>query len=230
MEIATVKLTDTLNLNKLTEKGHYTKAFLQGKSIPGENLDELLNFIHSVGTSVNIQATRYFVIESSEMKAAIADGMIRSGATMNEHKVRNASHVIVCATMTSVPDEYLNKIHRKEEMDGRFATPELKQTWVNVVRGWIDMHRYDVKDLNHWMEKQTYLVLGAAMVAAESLGINVSPLEGFDSKAVDALLGLREKGLTATVLLSLGYRDEAKDFAFKLPKSRLPKEEIFKFY
>ncbi len=51
-------------------------------------------------------------------------------------------------------------------------------------------------------------------------------LEGVDFKKVDEILGLREKGLTAVVLLSLGYRNPNDGNAMR-PKSRLATEEIF---
>ena len=69
------------------------------------------------------------------------------------------------------------------------------------------------------MEKQTYLAVGVMLMAAEELGINAIPLEGFDSRSLDAELGLREKGFTTTLLLALGYRAES-DFYYKTPKSR----------
>jgi nitroreductase/dihydropteridine reductase len=104
----------------------------------------------------------------------------------------------------------------------------IAEQWKSIVRGWIDLHRYDGKDLQHWMEKQTYLALGMTLMAAAELGISVIPLEGFNSRTLDTELGLREKGLTATVLLALGYRDES-DFYAKTPKSRLPMERHFTF-
>jgi nitroreductase/dihydropteridine reductase len=51
-------------------------------------------------------------------------------------------------------------------------------------------------------------------------------MEGFDVAAVDAALGLREKGLRAVVMVALGYRGEG-DFNAKLPKSRLPDAAVF---
>jgi len=53
-------------------------------------------------------------------------------------------------------------------------------------------------------------------------------MEGFDQRALDLSLGLREKEFTSVVLVSLGYRSEG-DFNAALPKSRLPREEIFTF-
>ena len=62
-----------------------------------------------------------------------------------------------------------------------------------------------------------------AILAA--LGVDACPIEGFDQGAVDAALGLREQGLSSTVIVALGFRAK-DDFNAKLPKSRLPASEV----
>ncbi|MEP2240013.1 MAG: nitroreductase family protein, partial [Maribacter sp.] len=88
-----------------------------------------------------------------------------------------------------------------------------------------DIHRYDLKDLPHWMEKQVYLNMGALLLGAAALGIDACPMEGVDVKALDEEFDLREKGYTTLAVVSLGYRKDS-DFNAKLPKSRLPEETI----
>lgn len=51
-------------------------------------------------------------------------------------------------------------------------------------------------------------------------------MEGFDPELFDQLLGLAEKGLHSTVILSLGYRDEANDYLANTEKVRIPLEEM----
>ena len=95
-------------------------------------------------------------------------------------------------------------------------------------RGYVNLHRFDQKDLQHWMEKQTYLALGTALLGAAAHGLDATPIEGFDSKVLDAELGLREQGFTSVVVLALGYRSE-QDFNAGLNKSRLPASTVFTF-
>ena len=95
-------------------------------------------------------------------------------------------------------------------------------------RSYVDMHRYELRDVPQWMEKQVYLALGGLLVSAAVLGIDATPMEGFDSRALDLELGLRERGLTSVVLAAFGHRSE-QDFNAKLPKSRLPREQVFTF-
>jgi nitroreductase/dihydropteridine reductase len=80
-------------------------------------------------------------------------------------------------------------------------------------------------DETQWAEKQVYLALGTALLAAPMLGFDATPMEGFDSTALDAELGLAEKGLRSVVLLAVGY-SSGEDFNAKLPKSRLPAASV----
>ena len=76
------------------------------------------------------------------------------------------------------------------------------------------------------MENQTYLALGQLLFAAGLDGIDATPMVGFDRDTINQEFGLAEKGLKASVVVSLGYRSE-NDFNAKLPKSRLPDQVVF---
>jgi nitroreductase / dihydropteridine reductase len=194
-----------MNLDELTETGHFPKVCDPNRCIPDDVFDKLLKFIYYIPTSVNAQCTHYIIASSPESRSRIADHM-GNGFEFNVPKVRDASHVIALATRETLSNDYLDELHAKEVMDGKFPNEVLADQWRATVRMWIDLHRYDVKDLQHWMEKQTYLALGMSLMAAEELGINASPLEGFNSRTLDAELGLREKGFTVAVLLAIGTR------------------------
>lgn len=57
-------------------------------------------------------------------------------------------------------------------------------------------------------------------------GIDATPMEGFDADLLDAELGLRARDLTSVVVVALGYGSDA-NFNAELPKSRLPREQLF---
>ena len=69
--------------------------------------------------------------------------------------------------------------------------------------------------------------MGFALVAAAELGVDATPMEGFDNQAVNALLKLPEQGLNSSVLLALGYRDTESDWLVKLEKVRRDKAHMF---
>jgi nitroreductase / dihydropteridine reductase len=111
--------------------------------------------------------------------------------------------------------------------DGRFPDPQNNAMWEDMVRSFYDLRYYDYKDMVHWLEKQTYLALGLTMMAAAELGVDATPLEGFDPRAVDMEFKIREIGYSTTVLLALGYPDT--DQVKKSVTSRLDPGRLFTF-
>ena len=77
-----------------------------------------------------------------------------------------------------------------------------------------------------WSDKQAYIGLGTALIAAAELRVDATPMEGFDSKLFDEVLGLSEKGLHASVIMSVGYRDADNDYLALAKKVRLPIDEF----
>lgn len=63
------------------------------------------------------------------------------------------------------------------------------------------------------------------LTAAALLGVDACPMEGFDSKAYDKILGLEEKGCKSLVICPLGYR-AADDRYAELPKVRFEASDL----
>ncbi len=216
-----------MTLNDAVARRHTVKAYASGKSLPEEEIETLLNVLRNSPSSVNSQPWHFVVASTPEGREQIAQST--TGAFVyNGPKVLNASHVIALCMRTDLNDAHLQNVLAQEEQDGRFAKPEGKAGQDKSRRGYVDMHRYEQRDIPQWMEKQVYLALGGLLLGAAMLGIDATPMEGFDQRALDQALGLREKGFTSVVLVSLGYRSD-EDFNAALPKSRLPREEIFTF-
>jgi nitroreductase len=78
-----------------------------------------------------------------------------------------------------------------------------------------------------WAARQTYIALGTGLIAAANEKVDATPMEGFDPKALDEVLGLKEKGLRSVALLALGYRDTANDYSVNMPKVRREKDDLF---
>ncbi|MBJ9976421.1 oxygen-insensitive NAD(P)H nitroreductase [Pseudomonas sp. S75] len=212
---------DTVTLAK---RRYTTKAYDASRVIPQATIDALLEQLRHSPSSVNSQPWHFVVAGTAEGKARLAKAT--EAFSYNTGKILNASHVIVFATRTEMTEAHLHAVLDQEAADGRFRDDQARVGQDQTRRGYVDLHRYDLKDVQHWMEKQTYLALGTALLGAAAHGLDATPIEGFDSKALDAELGLRERGFTSVVLLALGYRSE-EDFNAGLTKSRLPAETVF---
>lgn len=146
---------------------------------------------------------------------------------VNSPSIHNASHVVVFCSKLEMEEDYLLKILAQEDKDGRFdADPDFKEKMHGARNMFINLHKDDFKDLEHWTGKQTYLNLGAFLLGVSALGIDATPMEGIDTKVLDEEFGLREKGYASEVVVTLGYKDPANDYNAALPKSRLPYEDI----
>jgi nitroreductase / dihydropteridine reductase len=216
-----------MNLIDAVQTRHTVKAFEPGRSLPQGPVDALLAVLHNSPSSVNSQPWHYVVASTPEGRAQIAKAT-QGAYAYNEPKVVNASHVIALCMRTDLDAAHLDALTEQEERDNRFQIDGAKALQDKIRRSYVDMHRYELRDVPQWMEKQVYLALGGLLLGAAVLGIDATPMEGFDQRALDLELGLREHGLTSVVLAAFGHRSE-QDFNAKLPKSRLPREQVFTF-
>jgi nitroreductase/dihydropteridine reductase len=214
-----------MNIAEYAKRRHTAKAFDRSRSIPNETIEVLQTVLRHSPSSVNSQPWHFIFANSDESKERIAKAT-QSGFAYNEDKIRNASHVVVFCARTDMDADHLDAVLNQEQSDGRFATSQGREGQSNSRNHYVNLHRFDQKDLQHWMEKQVYLALGTLLISAETQGVNACPMEGFDPRVLDAELGLNAQSLTSVVIVALGYSG-SEDFNAKLPKSRLPSVSVF---
>lgn len=214
-----------MSLLQAARKRHSTKAFDPSRKIPDHLIAELRELLRLSPSSVNSQPW-HFVLAASETGKARIGKAAEAGYPYNLSKILNASHVLVLCARTAISESHLEALLEKEEADGRFVNADAKAGQRGSRLLYSNLHRYDLKDAQHWMEKQVYLALGTLLLGAAALEVDAVPMEGFNAKVLDEELGLREQGLTSVVLVGLGYSG-ADDFNAKLPKSRLAAETVF---
>lgn len=213
-----------VNLTHIVHHRHATKAFDPSRKIPADAAAALEDLLRFAPSSINSQPWHFVIASTEEGKARIAKATLGLSA-YNTPKILNASHVVVFCARQNFEDSHFAAVVDQEEADGRFTGADAKAAQRKARGYYIDFHRFDRKDTQHWMEKQVYLALGALLVGASALDIDACPIEGFDPGILDEALGLRAKGLTSVVIAALGYRSE-EDFNAKLPKSRLPTDAV----
>lgn len=214
-----------MDIARIALSRHTCKAYDPGRKIPADQVEQIKTLLRFAPSSVNSQPWHFIVASSEEGKARIAKAAQQGAYTANGQKILNASHVIVFCARTVMDDEHVASLLAQEEADGRFPTPEGKEMQSRGRNYYANLHRFDARDAQHWMEKQVYLALGTLLLGAAALEIDATPIEGFDSRILNEELGLRDKGMTSVVLAALGYRSP-DDFNAKLPKSRLPVEKV----
>ena len=218
--------TSSLDIVEIARNRHTVKAFDAGRTLPPDTIEKLKALLQLSPSSVNSQPWHFIFATSQAGKNRIADATEKYA--FNQPSIRNAALVVIFASRLEADRDYLDHILEQEDRDGRFDTDrETHKPAMDAGRNFfIDIHKQDLKDVQHWMDKQVYLNIGHFMLGAEALGLDTAPMEGIDIPAIDAEFGLREQGYSALVAVCVGYRDPDADYNGTLPKSRLPLSEI----
>ncbi len=217
---------EKVNVKEILDWRYSTKEFNPEKKISEEDVAQVKNLLRMSPSSTNIQPWHFIVAGTEEGKERVAKGT-QGFFQFNEAKVKDASHVVVFCSRIAAEDDYMQHLLEQEDKDGRYPNEDIKQQVYGARNIFANIHRLDLKDQQHWMDKQVYLNVGNFLLGVAALGLDAIPMEGLDFKAIDEEFGLREKGFTSVVAVSVGYRKDS-DFNTpdKTPKSRLPESEV----
>lgn len=216
-----------MNLLEVLNTRYSTKQFDPSKSISAENWNSIEQSFRLSPSSTNSQPWHFFVASDEEGKKRMTRGA-EGKMAFNAQKILNCSHMVLLCSREDLSEDFLNRILEKEDQDGRFADPSFKTQVHNGRMMFAGIHKEELKDVTHWLEKQVYISAGFAMLSAALLGVDCVPLEGIDKLALSEEFSLQEKGLRPVMGICFGYHSE-EDFNKKLPKSRLTNEEIFTY-
>ncbi|THF52672.1 NAD(P)H-dependent oxidoreductase [Flavobacterium supellecticarium] len=205
------------NLIETLKWRYATKKFDATKKISNEDLETLKEAIRLSASSYGLQPYKVLIIENPEVRAKLQP------VSWGQSQIVDASHLLVFANMTDFGaeqiDAYLNNI------------VETRQIPLESIAGYGDFMKSKLTTLpadklSNWTSKQTYIALGNLLSAAAELKIDATPMEGFEAEKVNEILGLKELGLNASLMATLGYRHE-EDATQHYAKVRKSNEELF---
>ena len=192
-----------------------TKVFDPAKKVSDADIAAILESGRLAPSSFGIEAWAFVVVADPKLRAALR------AAAYGQPKVTDASHLVVIARRTDARTAITNElIERTSKITGQPAGA------FDSLKGMVDgsMKSRSDAELDAWVKCQCYIPLGTMIEAASLLNIDNCPMEGFDPKKVDEILGLPAKNLVSTTMLALGYR--GADPAAGTPKVRRPTEEV----
>lgn len=178
-------------------------------------------------SSINIQPWQFLVASTDDSKVIITSTMT-DGDAHNVPKVQNASHTLILCTRTTIDDAHLSKILHNEKDAGRYASDDIMQSRLALCSHYISQYAQDPQALFQWSENQTFIALGHLLLSAKLLGIDATPIGGYNANQLDTALDLSAKGLKSSVLVALGYASDS-DANRTLPKARLPIDQVVQF-
>jgi nitroreductase len=196
----------------------YATKKMNGEKIPKDKLDRILEATKLAPSSYGLTPYQVVVVEDQELKQQLM------AACYGQTQVVDSSAVLVFATWDSISEvgvqAYMNEIATQ-----RGISVDMLTDFSNILNGSIKGMTDEQKQ--SWAQKQTYIGLGFALVAAATEKVDSTPMEGFSPQQVDEVLGLKELGLKSSVLLALGYRDADNDYLAPLKKVRWTDDKFF---
>ncbi|MGY6522701.1 MAG: NAD(P)H-dependent oxidoreductase [Mongoliitalea sp.] len=196
----------------------YAAKRMNGQQVPAEKLENILEAIRLTATSNGLQPFTVLVIEDKEMREKL------HATAVKQPQVVEGSHLLVFAAWKNITaeqiDTYFDLVYEERGME----------------KGALDQYANFLKEhfsqqteaeIFQWASKQAYIALGTALVAAAEEKVDSTPMEGFNPAEVDKILGLAEKGMGASSLLALGFRDEKTDHLVDAKKVRRSKDQLF---
>ena len=193
-----------------------TKRFDADRKLAEDDLRNLQEAVNLAATSFGLQPFRLVVVADPAVKEELRT------ASYNQPQLTECSHVFVFCAMTEMPPEQIDRyVDRIAEV--RDVPREQLNDYANYMKG--SVAGKSVDSIKAWNQRQAYIGLGTLLAAAAQLRIDSCPMEGFDAGEYDRILGLQDKGLTATVIAPVGYRSE-EDATQHYAKVRVPLEEM----
>lgn len=195
----------------------YAAKKLNGEPVSQDKVDYILEAARLAPSSSGLQPYRLFVITNKELLEQIKP------IAFGQEQITDGSHLLVWAAWDGYSHNSISEVFEKTTAERGIPTEAMDDY---KARLW---GMYEPLG-NEWhathAAKQAYISFGLAIAAAAVQKVDATPMEGFDSKALDELLGLNEKGLKSVVILPLGYRDTSGDWLVNLKKYRTPNEEF----
>lgn len=203
---------------------HATKEYDKNRKISDEDFNYILEVGRLSPSSLGSEPWRFLVIQNPALREKMMD--VAPGAV---EKLKTASHFVVILSRKRVryDSEYLLNHMKTVQYFPEDMIDSISEQYKSFQQGKniLDNDR----TIDDWSQKQTYIALGNMLTAAAMIGIDSTPMEGFQADKLDALLeeeGLLENGkYSASVLAAFGYRKEDP----KRPKTRNTVDNVVKW-
>jgi len=193
-----------------------TKAYDPSQKISDENWATIEEAISLAPSSFGIQPYKFVVITDPAVREKLKP------AAYGQAPITDASHLVAFAYKKTLSDGDIEHfIDRIAEVRG--ADRETLLDYENVMKG-SAKRAVDGGYIETWNSRQVYIPLGFLLETAALLGIDATPMEGFDPAQFNEILGFTDYSVTA--LAALGYRDAEHDWLEPLAKVRKPYDEI----
>lgn len=174
-----------------------TQKYDPTKKISNEDMQEILEAINSAPTSYGLQPFKLIHVKSTDLRVQLRT------AAFDQSPVTDASDLVVFTVNRNVADQHIDSYMQRIVEVRQLERERLNRFQENIVG---TLSNFSSEELIAWNTKQAYIGLGFGLVMAAHLGIDSTPMEGFQKEKYDDILGLTDDH--AVLVLTFGYRSD----------------------
>jgi nitroreductase len=218
-------------MNDILEALFYRRAVkaFAPVEIPQALREQILDAARHAPSSFNTQPYRFFWVESSARKATAAK------LCLGQMPAETASALVVAVadigSLAATSQGQLEWMRRSGFSDAKVRDYErtakigrilfmpgpfgifgaVKRAIFRLVNLWktMGMPPCSRQDILKWATKSTSLACENLMIAAEALGLNTCPMEGFDGRRLSKFLGLSNRCHEIVMVIAIGKKSPA---------------------
>lgn len=180
------------------------KMFDVDQKISQEEINDLLDATVLSPSSFGLEPWKFVVVSDDDLKVQLAK------AGYDQKQFTTASHIVVMCVRTTIEEDYVDQmIARTSEI--RDVAQDSLEDYATMIKGVIG--KKNTTELLAWSSLQVYLATGVLLSASAHKGIDASPMEGFDARVFDQILGLEGTEYQSLVVVALGYRSDQDESA-----------------
>ncbi len=192
------------------------KQYDASKKVTDEDWATIERSLTLAPSSFGLQPYKFIVVTDPAIREKLKP------AAYGQSPITDASHLVVFAYKKTLSDADVEHfVERISEVRGQDRGSLLE--YENMIKD-SAKRAIDGGYIETWNSRQAYIPLGFLLETAALLGVDATPMEGFDPVQFNEILGLTD--YSAVALAAVGYRDAEHDWLAPLPKVRMPDEEL----
>lgn len=190
--------------------------FDKNKKLSDKELDTLLQAVILSPSSYGLQPWKFIVVKNTELREKI------KAIGYGQNKITDASDLVVFAVEKNIDSKLVDKYMA--------SISKIRNVSLESLKGFSSMINGVISNMTpsqriEWATRQLYIALGVMITSGAVNGIDIGPMEGFDTVKCDEILGLSKMGLESKVMAGIGFRS-ATDARGKDKKVRYSKDEV----
>lgn len=177
---------------------HACKKFDPQHKISKEDLDEILECGRLSPSSFGMEPWKFLVIQDRDLRERLRK------PCWDQPQITESSDVVVILAKTKAirPDtDYVKQMFARRNLP-----EEAEKAYIARYKNHLESEVEPLMSYYAWGSKQCYIALGNMMTAAAAAGIDSCPIEGFEKKPVEEVLGIDTDQFEVAVIFALGYR------------------------